>query len=1469
MQELDSRYERYMDYIRPHRLRLTFDISPGKILFPGDKVVVSMSVDGVDESAEQEKLHQCFVRTDLFLGPMIKAEIQRAFLAGEQESRELWRDYPMVCTSSGNGQSNWQFEFTVTDAGFFWAKPYFIGADNKIHWPSGDNLMIHVHRTAWKSGNSIYCAWPRLMDDGKSAMTRLSDDKELAFKELEESGVWVQPSSGTMRELKSELDFIIDDLGCRIVQLMPVNPVPMAREKLGRMGSPYAAKSLVDIDPSIVEFDKRSTGVEQFCELAKAIHLKEGKLFIDLVINHTGWGSELFEDHPEFFERKPDGEFVSPGAWGNVWADLVALNHAQREQVVMIAQAFLVWCRRGVDGFRCDAGYQVPLRVWRFITARVLSEFPDTIFFLEGLGGAVEATTALLEEGGMQWAYSELFQNESSHDLAHYPEFSERMSRHVGCFVHFSETHDNNRLASRGRKWSIFRNKLCAALSRHGAFGFNTGVEWLASEKIQVHNKSGLNWGGSENIVPLLSNITRALKYHPGFSPDSVLLRKSHPGSSVIVWKRRCPDSAHDIWVLINNDFEKAHSVTLNEVTEGEALRMADVFDGKCPDINKSNNPDSGHVSLKLAPGSVSVLSQTAVEVQDGAGESGFAPASDLVWDILRYHTGEEPVVISDASALEALASEDLEGFIEGLSAFSDDDWHGGDLENRLREIIQSTPYRRVVTWNESDASRSFVLPSDHWLIVRHDVSFRLDIYPADETAEEFQSEGWYISKPCTGRGHVVVIPPDAHCEALKNIQLKLYPDDREEREFITGNILTVNAEPMGIPELSGSSLPGEAPESSCVLLTNRRGGMGIIRLDLGSVDSKYDCVLGANLSEFLPVDRHVFVKRIRLWGRCGNRITPLDRHNLKSFSKSDSATWVFGISDGDRLLTELEVNIWMKPFENSVEVRVSTRNHPSGGDPVSVMARIDIEDRNFHSQTHLDSAYAEFFSRHITDFDGFASGFEFRAAPDRLLTVGSPNGTYVIEEELCRGIPHKVEQSRGQEGAGDAFSPGYFEKDLSTESPLQILISSENDPFSRGLRDASTSSDSQDLHDGFEPTLFRALKQFVVKRESGWTVIAGYPWFLDWGRDTLIVARGMVEAEMEDELVGILRNFGRYEIQGTLPNTIHGGDLSNRHTSDAPLWYGIVCEDMEAKGYSDVYEIEVEPNGRTIREVLTSIADGYRAGTPAGMAMDKQSGLIWSPSHYTWMDTNFPAGTPREGYPIEIQIMWHRLIRLMVRFYADSSAGKKWSELQTKVGESIEKFFWREDLGYLADLLACTKGTPASSAEQDSALRSNQVLAVSLGFIKGKKAQRIVDSVRNHLVIPGGLRSLAPLPVERPLPVHSNDGYLLNDPENPYWPHYEGDEDTRRKPAYHNGTGWSWTFPGFCEALAMAYNYDAKSVNAARSYLLSSQETLWSGCFGQIPENLDGDWPHTQRGCQAQAWGVSETLRVWKILNR
>jgi len=205
-----------------------------------------------------------------------------------------------------------------------------------------------------------------------------------------------------------------------------------------------------------------------------------------------------------------------------------------------------------------------------------------------------------------------------------------------------------------------------------------------------------------------------------------------------------------------------------------------------------------------------------------------------------------------------------------------------------------------------------------------------------------------------------------------------------------------------------------------------------------------------------------------------------------------------------------------------------------------------------------------------------------------------------------------------------------------------------------------------------------------------------------------------------------------------------------------------------------------------------------------------------------------------------------------------------QWTSLTDQVRQSIIRYFYRERDGYLADCLHAEAGTPAADADPDDALRPNQLFAVTLGAVEDSGIQQQIVLACQSLIVPGAIRSLADRPVDRPIPV-VHQGQVLNDPHHPYQGHYAGDEDTRRKPAYHNGTAWTWVFPSFCEAWVTAWGNDAHKT--ARAWLASADRMIRNGCVGHVPEIVDGDAPHASRGCDAQAWSVSELLRVWLTL--
>ncbi len=411
--------------------------------------------------------------------------------------------------------------------------------------------------------------------------------------------------------------FIVNKLGCRIIHLLPVHPTPTTYARFGRFGSPYAALDLTAVDPALVEFDKRATGIDQFCELTYAAHSLGARVFIDIVINHTGWGSTLAGKSSGIFPEKSRRRIRQPRRVGNVWEDLVELEQHDVKLWDIIADSLLTWCRRGVDGFRCDAGYKIPVPAWQYIIARVQDEFPETIFLLEGLGGSWEATENLLTEGGMQWAYSELFQNYSGKEVAWYLDYANRQSERVGSYVHYSETHDNDRLAKKGRAWSLLRNRLCALTSPGGGFGFTCGVEWLAAEKIRVHGCTGLNWDSADNIVPELAQLNQLISDHPCFFDGAKLTRLSAPDSPVYALLRESAEGKDSVLVLVNTDVENSHALTLAPASL--KFQISDFqFDLLGQPLRKFDR-EKDEIIFTLPPGAVYCLAPT----QKPAGLSG------------------------------------------------------------------------------------------------------------------------------------------------------------------------------------------------------------------------------------------------------------------------------------------------------------------------------------------------------------------------------------------------------------------------------------------------------------------------------------------------------------------------------------------------------------------------------------------------------------------------------------------------------------------------------------------------------------------------------------------------------------------------------------------------------------------------------------------------------------------------------
>ncbi len=1425
--------------------------APGERLlrFAGDRVRFTLRMPaGLSTNA------RAVLRTNLGKAERLRSEIIRTHSGKNPMSVAFWRDVAMELQANGE----WAIELPVIDVGFYRAKAYAVDSDGRQIWPDGPDAGISVHPNDYRSANTIYCAFPRMFGKTKEARSTVDPEKEKQLNDLDDQGYVVIPSSGKLRDLVAQLPHIMDDLGCRILHLLPVNPTPTTFARFGRFGSPYACLDLTEVDPALVEMDQRTTGVQQFCELSHAVHRRGGRVMLDMVINHTGWGSRLYENHPEWFLRHADGSFASPGAWGVTWGDLVELDPNHVELWEHFAQAFLTWCRRGVDGFRCDAGYKVPVQVWQYIDARVRQEFPDALFLVEGLGGPLEATESLLTDGGMQWAYSELFQNYSGPEVARYLDYAWSQSNRVGIYAHYSETHDNNRLAATSRAWSLLRNRLCALASVNGAFGFTCGVEWLATEKFNVHSSRGLSWGAKDNLVAELGRLNRLLCEHPCFLDGATVSRVSADNSQILAVRRDSAEGLDRVLVLVNTDAEKKGAVTVDSKSFGDLNRLK--FDLLGQAIPKSVSDATG-AEFQLGPGEVFCLSATA-RPRGFAGPEYRAARARAAWAVSAAGKLHLPEDIGPAPwrKLAERVNEDPPEFLAAVS------WL--DRAKSRTDLIAALDAARgkfppVSLWSLSDRRRIVPVPPGHWLLVQDTGPFHATLLTEGrrEIAESIE----------TNAGFVACFPPrEAASATTANLLLDRYA---LAGEHVQGEIRFLAAEPAVPPALA------KPPADSLILLTNGRGGMARLCVDLGRINSKYDCALAANLHPEVPVDRHVFVKRVRFWITANGFLTPLNLQNLESFQPGPPAVWNFVAEAGDGRTVELELTANMLDGANTTLFTLRRKASRRACDlppqfDVRITARVDIEDRNFHTETHRNGGADAHFNMNCAPLEEI--GFAFTPANDRQLFVFASHGAWHPQPEWCEGIYHPVEENRGQVSRGDAWSPGWFDLPVKPEQTVTLALSADVPRMSfaaiKALHDEGVIKQKLTLNranlpesDSFGTRLALAAQAFVARRGQGRTIIAGYPWFLDWGRDSFISARGLVAAGMTSEVAQLLITFGRFEQDGVMPNTIHGEDASNRDTSDASLWYGVLCEETAAVLGQSLFDTAVHSDGRTVADVLRNIALGYAHGTLNGIRMDPSSALIFSPSHFTWMDTNFPAATPRQGYPVEIQVLWIRLLRLLEHLGIPAD-GERWSSLADRALESLRKLFWLENRGYVADLLIASPGQPASQAVVDSALRCNYLFAIAFGYFTGEQARRAVGAALRYLIVPGAIRTLAPLPVSPPLAVY-RDGHLLNNPVEPYWPRYEGDEDTRRKPAYHNGTAWTWPLPTACEALARAWDLAPPAVAAAKSYLGSMEQLLVEGCLGQIPEILDGDAPHHPRGCDAQAWGVTEALRVWKWL--
>ncbi|MEO8191690.1 MAG: amylo-alpha-1,6-glucosidase [Acidobacteriota bacterium] len=461
-------------------------------------------------------------------------------------------------------------------------------------------------------------------------------------------------------------------------------------------------------------------------------------------------------------------------------------------------------------------------------------------------------------------------------------------------------------------------------------------------------------------------------------------------------------------------------------------------------------------------------------------------------------------------------------------------------------------------------------------------------------------------------------------------------------------------------------------------------------------------------------------------------------------------------------------------------------------------------------------------------------------------------NGEYIHEPVWYRHFLYTEERSRGLDCFEDLASPGVFRFDLSRGHAVLILEANPSDERERApgppalSRAASLARAESGRRRTFASRIERAGDDYIVRRGAGKTIIAGYPWFLDWGRDTFISVRGLCVATRRlSDLREILVEWANSVSEGMIPNRFSDkgeaeGGTPEYNAVDASLWYVIVVHEFLAAAARLGKRV---PSGDRAALLLATdrILEGYAGGTRYGIRADSD-GLLAAGApglQLTWMDAKVDGRviTPRSGKPVEVQALWINALTLA------GNSSSRWRELAAVATESFSLRFWREEAGFLHDVVDCDH----IAGTADATFRPNQIFAVGglpLMLLPPDRARRIVDAVEERLWTPMGLRSLAP----------GEPGYIGR---------YEGRIE-ERDAAYHQGTVWPWLAGPFIEAWVRVRGGGADArTEARRRFLEPLREQLFAAGLGHLSEIADGDPPHRPRGCPFQAWSLGELLRL------
>lgn len=567
-----------------------------------------------------------------------------------------------------------------------------------------------------------------------------------------------------------------------------------------------------------------------------------------------------------------------------------------------------------------------------------------------------------------------------------------------------------------------------------------------------------------------------------------------------------------------------------------------------------------------------------------------------------------------------------------------------------------------------------------------------------------------------------------------------------------------------------------------------------------------------------------------------GTGIYPSGYQHLQSFELRPYPTYTYAIKD-----TVLEKVVFMVRGANTTVVRYTV--YAGKGASVKFKVTPFVNCRHYHHTTKKnDWPFNYTADKNTVLIEAYPGAPKLKLYSDKAVYV--PDRGYWFE-----GLFYQQEDRRGLDPWEDHFMPGHFEVELANGESFAVIASIDGEkqvsnPLLEQVsaeRRLATLIEEAGFHEEFVNRLLLAADTFIVNREStgAKTVIAGYPWFTDWGRDTMIALPGLtLVTKRFAEAREILLTFAKYCDQGLIPNMFPDRDEQPVYnTVDASLWF------FHAVSRYIAYTGDHEFIKKQIYPALQEIVKSYCQGTRFNIKME-DDGLIFAGEHgqqLTWMDAkvNDWVVTPRHGKPVEINALWYNALQVMsqlAKAYGDKPG--EYSDLAKTVQASFVQKFWNPQGKCLFDVI--TEKGP------DAAIRPNQIFAVSLPYspLDHSKQVEVVNKVWRELYFSYGLRSLSPASPD-------------------YHGRYIGDV-AQRDGAYHQGTGWAWLIGPFITAFRRVNDYSAESKTIAERFIAPLKAHLWDHGVGSISEIFDGDPPHAPKGCFSQAWSVAEVLRAY-----